>query len=242
MSTITSISSTTSSAAASASSSTSSSASSTLSMTFDQYIQIMLTQLENQDPTNATDPNQYTQQLITIQNVQQMVQIDEDLQTLVSALSSTGLTSSINYIGKYVECTTNDYSVALQDGAAQFGYTLADTASTATVKVTDSSGTTVTTLSGGTSSGANYVAWDGTDSSGDTVDDGTYYFSVTAVDNNGDAVTVSDPILIAKVTSVQSGEDTGSVTLVAGSIGIDSADVTAVYDTSAEATSETTGS
>lgn len=237
MSTVSAISSTTASTATT-STSTASSASSALSMTFDQYIQIMLTQLENQDPTNATDPNQYTQQLITIQNVQQMVQIDKDLQNLVTSLSATGLTSSISYIGKYVECVTNDYSVALQDGSATFGYTLDSAASSSTIKVTDADGKTVATLSGGTASGANYVTWDGKDTDGNTATDGTYYFSVNAVDSAGDAVKVTDPILIAKVTSVQSGKDS-TVTLVAGDIGIDSTDVTAVYSTTSEMASAT---
>ena len=49
---------------------TTSSISNSVNFNFTTYLKILTAQLKNQDPTNATDPNQYTQELINIEQAQ----------------------------------------------------------------------------------------------------------------------------------------------------------------------------
>jgi len=101
--TITPVSALNSNAAATTSSSTSSSTaglSSTLNLDFSEYLQILTTQLQNQDPTNATDPNQFTQELVEMGGVQQQITTNTDLTNLVSATSANSLSSGIGYVGR----------------------------------------------------------------------------------------------------------------------------------------------
>ncbi len=229
--TITSVSSLNAPSSTAASSSSASGAtaalSSSLGMDFSTYLKILTTQLKNQDPTNATDPNQFTQELVQMAGVQQQISTNQSLKNLVSAQQSNSLSSGLGYIGSYVQANSSTGSFPLQ-GGAEFGYTLAGGANTATVTIKDSSGHTVATLAGGTASGGNYVAWSGTNAAGQQVPDGTYTFSVAAKDQNGNAISSSNSVSLFKVTSVQSNGD-GTLQLLAGSLSLSSSDVTNVY-------------
>ncbi|MDR3449341.1 MAG: FlgD immunoglobulin-like domain containing protein [Alphaproteobacteria bacterium] len=217
--------------AANAASSTAASATSTLNLDFASYLKILTAQLKNQDPTNATDPNQFTQELVELGGVQQQITTNTNLAALIKADSANTLATGINYIGNYVEAADSTNVFPLQTSASEFGYTLASTASQAIVNISDSSGNVVAQLSGGTASGTNYVAWDGKDSSGNQLSDGTYTFSVAATDASGNTVTVSNPTAMFRVTSVQSNTD-GSLQLLAGTLSLSSADVTNLYSSS----------
>jgi flagellar basal-body rod modification protein FlgD len=229
------------SAASTASASTTSTASqaSTLNMDFTTYLKILTTQLKNQDPTNATDPNQFTQELIEMEQVQSQITNNSDLEALTKASSANALATGVSYIGNYVRATTSGGDFSLQSSSAEIGYSLAGAASSTTVTIKDSSGDTIATLSGGTASGDNYVTWNGTETDGSTAADGAYTFTVTATDSSGNTVTASDPTALFKVTGVQTNSD-GTLTLDAGALSLLSSDVTGVY-TSTTKPAATTG-
>ncbi len=202
--------------------------SSTLSMNFSTYLKILTTQLKNQDPTNATDPNQFTQELVQMAGVQQQITTNQDLTNLVTAQSSNSLSTGLGYIGGYVQADSSSGQFPVQSGSSEFGYDLAGAASNATITIQDPNGNAVATLSGGTAAGGNYVSWNGKNASGTQLPDGTYTFSVAATDANGNAIKSSNPVSLFKVTSVQSNKD-GTVQLLAGSLSLSSSDVTNVY-------------
>jgi len=215
-------------ASSSTTSSSSASQSSALSLDFTTYLKILTTQLQNQDPTNATDPNQFTQELIMMQQVQAQINNNEAMEALTAATTANGLATGVGYIGNYVRAETDDGDFALQGSAAEIGYTLDSAASTATVTIKDSDGLTVATLYGGTSVGDNYVTWDGTQTDGTMASDGAYTFSITARDSGGDSVDVENLSALFKITAVQSNDD-GTLTLEAGSLSLLSSDITGVY-------------
>ena len=73
-------------------SSTSSSSSSTGSatVTANDFLQLLVTEMKNQDPTADTDPNQYIDQLVQVNSLQQLIQINQDLAPLGSSTTSSG--------------------------------------------------------------------------------------------------------------------------------------------------------
>jgi len=202
--------------------------SSSLNLDFSEYLQILTTQLQNQDPTDATDPNQFTQELVQMAGVQQQITTNTDLQALTAATSANSLAIGADYIGAYVQANDSSDELSLQSSSAMIGYQLPEAASSTSINIENSAGAVVATISGGTASGGNYVAWNGAENDGSTAPDGTYTFAVNAVDANGNPITVSNPVALFKVTSVQSNGD-GTLQLLAGSLSLSSADVTNVY-------------
>jgi flagellar basal-body rod modification protein FlgD len=197
-------------------------------VSFTQYLQLLTAQLKNQDPSNPTDPNQFTQEMIQIQQVEQQNNTNTDLENLTQATSANSLAAGVGYIGNYVQANSTKGDFSLQGGTAEFGYTLATGASDAAVVITDANGKTVATLSGPTTSGGNYVSWDGKDDSGNQLPDGAYNFSIAADNASGNTVAVTSPVALFKVSSVQSNTD-GTLELLSGDLALSTSDVTGVY-------------
>lgn len=193
------------------------------------FLNILTTQLKNQDPTSATDPNQFTQELVQFAQVEQQLNTNTDLTTLVNLQkNSNGVAATLGYIGKYVEVPSTN-QLSLQSSKAELAYNLPSSAASVSVAVTDSTGKTVATLSGTTSAGLNYLSWNGLDSQGNQLADGAYTFNVSALDSSGATISVTDTRTIGLVSSVSSNSD-GTTSLGFGNgITVPSTGVDAVY-------------
>lgn len=195
---------------------------------FSTFLKILTTQLSNQDPTSPMDTNQFTQELVEFSGVEQQINTNSLLQKLLTGQSSSSLAANLNYIGDYVQAPSPTNDIILQGGTSEFGYTLASAANTVGIQVLDSTGKTVATLAGPSASGPNYASWDGKDQSGTQLPDGIYTFKISALDNGGNAITVSNPLSIAKVTALQTAAD-GSMQLICDGLAVSSSDINAVY-------------
>ncbi len=71
------------------SSSSSSAAASAGTITANDFLTLLVTELQNQDPTANTDPNQYINQLVQINSLEQLVSINQTLTTDLGGLTST---------------------------------------------------------------------------------------------------------------------------------------------------------
>jgi len=156
----------------------SSSAMSQLSGNFDTFLQLLTTQLQNQDPLDPMDTSQFTQQLVEYSQVEQQIDSNTNLQTLISQGTSQSAAYATDYLGKNVTVTGGQGS--LTDGEAQWTYNLAAQATSTTLTVTDASGNTVYTGSGDTAQGNNTFSWNGEDQNGNQLPDGTYTLAVAA--------------------------------------------------------------
>jgi flagellar basal-body rod modification protein FlgD len=74
-----------SAAASTANSASTSAASVTPTVGYNQFLQLLVAELQNQDPTNPTDPTQYMSQLASFSSVEQQVQTNSTLDSLLSA-------------------------------------------------------------------------------------------------------------------------------------------------------------
>jgi len=196
--------STASSTAAAAASSTSNKAS--VSSTLNTFLSLLTTQLKNQDPLKATDPNQFTQELIQINTLEQQVAGNTSLSSIdtkLSTLSSTtALSSGVGYIGHTVQATST--SAPLSSGSATWNYSLPTQSATTTLTVTDAGGNTVWTGVGDTTAGNHSFVWNGTETGGATAPSGSYTLNVNALDSSKNAVkpTISGKGVVTGVTSV----------------------------------------
>ena len=78
-------------AASAAASSTSASTASTdnSTITANDFLTLLVTEMKNQDPTQPTDPNEYIQQLVQVNSLQQLIGINQGITSLDSAAGAT---------------------------------------------------------------------------------------------------------------------------------------------------------
>jgi flagellar basal-body rod modification protein FlgD len=154
---------------------------------FDTFLKLLTTQLQNQDPLSPMDSNQFTQQLVAFSGVEQQINTNDNLQSLIALSMSQQASAAVNYIGHSVVMTNG--TGALQNGAVDWTYNLSAPAAGTTLTVTDSTGKVVYTGSGSTAQGNNDFSWNGEDSSGNQLPDGQYTLNVTASAGDGSAIT-----------------------------------------------------
>ncbi len=68
----------------------SSSDTSSASITADDFLQLLVTELQNQDPTANTDPNEYIDQLVQVNSLEQLIQINQNTTPSESSTTATG--------------------------------------------------------------------------------------------------------------------------------------------------------
>ena len=184
---------------------------SSLGTSYQTFLTLLTTQLQNQDPSSPMDPNQFTTELVQMTGVQQQLLSNQLLQQLVSAAPSSGVSNAVNLIGKAVTATSATSSLA--NGQASWSYTLPQAAAAATVSVSNPGGQVVYTGTAPSfAAGANSFTWNGQSSSGVQMPDGTYTLSVAATDSAGGTIT---PTLSVSgvASSVQNVNGTTMLTL-----------------------------
>lgn len=193
---------------------------------FNQFLLLLTTQLQNQDPTSPLDTSQMTQQIIGLSTVEQAIATNKNLETLISMNTSGQLTQAAGYIGKYIDAEGS--SGVLNGDYAQFAYELPKGASTAQIAILDQFGRVVYTGNGPAKEGKNIVYWDGVNSfNGTDAPYGVYKIAVTAKDANGKALETKT-FSTGRVTAVDL-ED-GNITLSLGGVSIPLSQVLAVRE------------
>jgi flagellar basal-body rod modification protein FlgD len=204
---------------------TTSNAMSDLSGNFDTFLTLLTTQLKNQDPTSPMDSNQFTQQLVEFSQVEQQINTNTNLQTLITQGSGQAGTFATSYLGKNVSVTNGNAS--LSNGQADWTYNLGATASSTLLTVTNAAGTVVYNGSGATSEGSNSFSWNGTDNNGNTVPDGTYTLAVAAQASDGSKITTS---VASAGTVSQIDMTSGTPQLVIGNMEVPLSSIAAVMN------------
>ncbi|MFM0647864.1 flagellar hook assembly protein FlgD [Paraburkholderia bryophila] len=176
-----------SSSATGATSSTSSSSSTSASSLQQTFLQLLVAQLQNQDPTNPMDSSQMTSQLAQINTVSGISQLNTTLSSLATQMSAGQQSQAALLIGSTVLAPGNSVSVA-SGKAGSFGVQLANAVSDLQVVVKNSAGTIVNTIDlGKQSAGTVPVGWTPTDTAGNTLPDGTYTISAVGTINGQQA-------------------------------------------------------
>jgi flagellar basal-body rod modification protein FlgD len=151
------------------------------------FLGLLVSELRNQDPMNATSVTDFINQMTAYTNFSQQQSINSNLNALAGAFSSLVTLNSVNYIGHVVEAKTD--TAELMNGSATFGYSLSGAATDVSITIRSAAGKTVWTGTGSGQAGSNTFAWDGKDSDGKQLLDGSQYtIGVTATDAVGNSV------------------------------------------------------
>jgi len=175
------------------------------------FLTLLVTQLQNQDPTNPMDSSQLTSQLAEINTVSGIAQLNQTLTSLQTQLTANQQVSASTLLGKTVFAPGANVQVTSGTPSTS-GVNLSGAATDLTLTIKDKNGNTVRTIDEGAQpAGLSVNAWDGKDSNGNVVADGTYTISATAASATSTAVTATT-ITLNTVTSVIQQPD-GSVGL-----------------------------
>nr|WP_319491371.1 FlgD immunoglobulin-like domain containing protein [uncultured Desulfobacter sp.] len=202
----------------------------------EEFLTLLVAQLENQNPLDPADTEQFTDQLAQFSQVEQLINVNDKLDEMVAGAQASGSNTDVNsFVGKNV--TAKVTSMTIEDGAVTPGFYEVDEPSEVLVYVYDSDGTKVATLSQGeVTAGAYLVSWDGTDDAGNSLDDGIYSYVVMA--NSGDGYQEVESYLSGTVDAVSYQDGKGY--LVISGVLIDPDNVTTVTASSSSSSSNST--
>ena len=150
------------------------------------FLQLLVAQLKNQDPTSAQDTNQMVQQMTAYAQLEQAQNTNSLLQGIQLQNQSLFQAQAAGLVGKKIRVETSDFS--LESGSASLGLSLASQANVV-LTIKDAAGNTVATLNEGSQAkGTHVFEWNGKNAAGETLADGTYTVKVAAKDDSGNAV------------------------------------------------------
>ena len=163
----------------------------TIAQNFDTFLRLLTTQLKNQNPLDPLDTNQFTQQLVQFASVEQQINMNTQLSTLVSLQKATQSTQAMSFLG--ATATVDGTTATLASGKATWTFST-DKPATGTINIKNSTGQTVYTGTFPLNAGTQAFSWDGRSNNGALNPDGPYTLSVTAKDASGSTVAVSSEV------------------------------------------------
>ena len=180
------------------------------------FLTLLVTQLQNQDPTNPMDSSQLTSLLAEFNTVSGFAQLNTTLTSLQTQLTSNQQVSASALLGKTVFAPGSNVVVSSGTPSTS-GVNLSGAASDLTLTIKNQNGTVVRTIDEGAQpAGLSVNTWDGKDSNGNVVPDGTYTISATAASATSTAVTATTITLNTVTSVVQQPGGTIGVTLSDG--------------------------
>lgn len=153
-----------------------------LTENFDDFLLMLTTQLQHQDPLSPTDATEFTNQLVQFSQLEQQINQSSKIEDLIAMQQAAEQLGAVSYLGKQVEVESD--LTLLEDGNAAFAYQMPAGAVNASIGVFNAAGQLIKTFSADTAAGRHDVEWDGTDSQGVAQPDGAYTVVVSAVDED----------------------------------------------------------
>ena len=144
-----------------------------LASDFDTFLQLLTTQLKNQDPSKPFDSTEFVGQLASFSAVEQQIATNSKLDALVAAINGSAAANLAPWIGREVlSAAPADFN----GSAVPVQYDLPKDATSASLLVYDQAGTLVNRIS--LSPGSSSVTWDGLALDGSQMPNGTYKFEI----------------------------------------------------------------
>lgn len=178
----------------------------------DDFLLLLVTQLQNQDPLNPQDPTEFTSQLAQYSSLEQLFTVNDQLGQLETANGNVVQMTALGLMGQNVVVQSDSFT--LGDDPVTLGYRLSENVDEAQLLVQNADGQTVATLQGtDLSAGEHYIAWNGTATSGAPLPAGDYQIK-TVTRRDGETTSSGSPLIKTTVTGVDLNG--GSSVLVTG--------------------------
>jgi len=190
-----------------------------------RFLNLLVTQLKNQDPLDPMDSNEFTSQLVQFASVEQQIFQNSNLETLVGLQQNNQVSSMVDFIDKTVEVSGTKFP--LENSAAQFTYTMPAGAKSASIIIRDSNGLTVYEQDADLDQGEHTFNWDGRNRNGGNESDGAYSVLVSGLDQQGNLLNISTTVY-GRITGI--GIDGSETTLFMGDVEVPQTQVLSVKE------------
>jgi len=161
-------------------------------LNFENFLNLLVTELENQDPLNPLDNKEMTAQLAQFSSLEQNIQQNEHLEKLANQSDYSQQSVALSYIGKEALVPGDDVINDPGSNVATLNYVVPSAVTATNIEILNEEGAVVRNLEGEIALGRNSTVWDGKDDNGDAVESGFYTFRASGVDPSGDDVPVTE--------------------------------------------------
>lgn len=169
-----------------------------LSEDFNNFLVLLTTQLQYQDPLDPLDSGEFTQQLVSFTGVEQAITTNKNLEQLISQTNTRNMSNAVGYLGKEITLQTD--RSGLGNGQAKWEFSLNSKAAETKLTIRNEKDEIVHTEFGDTASGLHEFIWnapEGTES-------GIYKLEVTALASDDTAIqsTIFSKGLVTSIESL----------------------------------------
>ncbi|MGH8346690.1 MAG: flagellar hook assembly protein FlgD [Pseudomonas sp.] len=172
----------------------------------DAFLQLLVTQLKNQNPLEPQDNGAFVAQLAQFSSLEGITTLNDTVSGLASNYNSSQALQASSLVGRSV-IAPGDKAVVDTTKSLSGTVVVPSSVASATLKITDASGKTVRTIDLGSQKAGNAsFIWDGKNDAGETVPAGTYTFgATTTIDGKSVALITNLPATVNSVTISQTG-------------------------------------
>jgi flagellar basal-body rod modification protein FlgD len=209
-------------ASAAAAAQTGSAATSSLDGNFNDFLNMLMTQLQNQDPSSPMDTDTFTSELVQFSSVEQQIQTNTSLTNLIQLTQGSEVIQGSSMIGQQV--TVQSTQIPLQNGTGTVNIT-SPAAEKVSISITNSSGTDIFDTTVNAAAGNNTFTWNGTNNAGQTVPSGLYTMVATGSNVGGGTSTLPFTVTGTATGVVSSGT---AVNLQIGPLSVPFSSITSV--------------
>ncbi|SDZ79935.1 flagellar basal-body rod modification protein FlgD [Desulfuromusa kysingii] len=150
----------------------------------EDFLTLLVAQLENQDPLDPQDNTEFIAQLAQFSSLEAQTSTNDKLDTLIAAQSSSERSEAYSLLGQEVIVASDSFYLQGED--LEIGLNLAQSATAANLNIVDDDGKTVASFSlNNLQEGNNFVPWDGCNSAGEPLAKGTYHLDIEAYNSAG---------------------------------------------------------
>ncbi|MEA1937633.1 MAG: flagellar hook capping FlgD N-terminal domain-containing protein [Pseudomonadota bacterium] len=157
-----------------------------LSENFDNFLKLLTTQMQHQDPLQPMDSSEFTNQLVQYAGVEQQIASNQKLDDLIKVTSASVTQAALGYIGMDVHIRDDHF--AYDGQPIDLTYSFDRPAKTAKLAVLNASNQVIRTFTGETSGGDHTLAWNGLDENGRQVPAGDYHLAIGVESPDGEPV------------------------------------------------------
>ncbi len=162
----------------------------------DDFLQILVAQIQSQDPLDPQDANEFTSQLCQFSQLEQLMNLDDTINSLLIYTASQNNNLVLSFIGKSILAQGDTFNYTVGEENPEMIYNLASDAEEVTITVYDEDGNIVKTITlENQSAGEHRIEFDGLDNDNSPLADGNYRFEVSATDADGNSVSATTYIM-----------------------------------------------
>ncbi len=171
----------------------------------EDFLTLLVAQLQNQDPLNPSDPTEFTAQLANYSQLEQLFNLNDSMDRLAESQTNSERVSALSMIGKEVLVAGSTFS--LDEGPVEIGYKVEGPTADVEIHIQDGSGQRVATLHpNDLTPGNHFITWSGMNDNGTELPSGKYDVIIDAPNSDAGETAAVRPLIRADVNGVDLGE------------------------------------